>query len=112
MAHVEFDSSYAPCGFLIVPEDGDMYDDETTTLIQSDWDYPGVAQAMGWSIHDYQRDLPNFVGECEHSGDGTVTCDECGATAGEFISAAFDYILAHECEEFEGLDDYLPEALP
>jgi hypothetical protein len=59
MAYVEF-SSYAPCGFLIVPKDGDSRNDDETTLIQSDWDYPGVAQSMGWSLASVQveRDEP------------------------------------------------------
>jgi hypothetical protein len=81
MAFVEF-SRRAPTGFLIVPDDGDADDDNQTTLIQSDWDYPGVARSMGWGGEDNQ------------------------------ISEALEWIEAHEGEEFEGLDDYLSQENP
>ena len=74
MAYVYFDSSYAPCGFLIVPQDGDPYDDESTTLVQTDWDFPGVASRMGFVPCD-----------CDAT-DGTVDCRHHTAT--EMISAA------------------------
>lgn len=108
-AHVEFDTNYIPQGFAIVAEGFDCRNDDHSIVVDTDWDYPSVAQSMGWSLSDYQPELPNYVGpDCQHdSTDGTVTCSECGATAGEFISAAFDYILAHECEEFDGLGEYL-----
>jgi hypothetical protein len=81
MAFVEF-SSRAPTGFLIVPDDGDPEDDSQTTLIQTDWDWPGVARAMGWSGEDDQ------------------------------MSEAYDWISEHEMEEFSELDDYLPQENP
>lgn len=104
MAQVNFSHS-APCGFLIESADG------RSALVQTDWDYPAVAQCMGWSLRDFQPELPNYVGpDCPHEGtDGTVTCEECGATASDFISAAFDHILAHEGEEYPELDEYLGE---
>ena len=71
MAYVDFDSS-APTGFLIVSGDDDV-------LIQSDWDYPGVASNMGWT------------------GD---------ATDPDQIEDAYDWITAHEGEDFDALDDY------
>ncbi len=109
MAYAEF-SSYAPCGFLIVPNDGDSRDDSQTTLIQSDWDYPSIAQSMGWSLTDVQGD-PEDVDHCEHdSTDGSVSCKSCGLSASQFISAAYDYIREHADEPFDGLDAYLPEA--
>ena len=52
MARIEFDSDYAPCGFLIVKTGGDMYNDEDTVLIQSDWDFPGVASAIGFEENE------------------------------------------------------------
>lgn len=95
MAHVYFDSSYAPCGFLIVPKDGDPYDDMATTLIQTDWDFPGVASACGFE-------------PCECGAtDGTVDCEH--KTASEMISAAYDWLREHQEIEFEGLDEYLPQ---
>jgi hypothetical protein len=108
MAYAYFDSGYAPTGFLIVPNGGDPYDDATTTLVQTDWDFPGVAQAMGWSLSSVpSKGKPG----CMHdSTDGTVDCP-CGVKAGEFISAAYDYIREHNDEEFPGLDEYLPSSL-
>lgn len=34
MAYVYFDSGYAPCGFLIVPKDGDPYADFQVAAIR------------------------------------------------------------------------------
>ena len=111
MAYVEF-SSYAPTGFLIVPDGGDSRDDSQTTLIQSDWDHPGIAQTMGWSLRDLQAEDSDENNPCLHeSTDGTVTCKDCGLTASDFISAAYDFIRSHEDEEIEALDEYLPEPL-
>jgi hypothetical protein len=81
MAFVEF-SRRAPTGFLIVPDDGDPEDDDQTALIQTDWDWPGVARSMGWSGEDNQ------------------------------FEEAYHWIREHEGEEFEGLDDYLPQENP
>ena len=92
MAFVHFDSSYAPCGFLIVQDGGDPYDESATILIQTDWDYPGVASDMGWQACD--------CGET----DGTVNCQHRKAL--EMISEAFDYIREREGQSFPALGDY------
>lgn len=97
MATCEFDSSYAPCGFVIVPTGGSLYDDAGTVLIQSDWDFPGVASAMGWKPCD----------KCEAT-DGTVDCEH--KTKSQMISEAYDFIKEHAGEEFPALDDYLVAA--
>lgn len=111
MAYLYFNSSYAPCGFLIVRTDGDPYNDKDTVLIQSDWDFPGVAQSCGWSLRNVQAEYPPAEQEallCDHDGtDGTVKCPECGLTAGDFIGAAYDWLREHDGEEFEGLEEYL-----
>lgn len=55
-------------------------------FVQTDWDYPGLARALGWR---------GKVGRerCEHRGtDGTVKCPDCGRTASDFIGAARDYL--------------------
>ena len=95
MAYVFFDSSYAPCAFLIVPDNGDPYDDSTTALVQTDWDWPAVASRMGF--------VP--CRQCD-STDGTVDCEH--KTASEMISEAYVFIRDREGERFEALDDYLP----
>ncbi len=93
MAFIEFDSKYAPVGFLIVP-DGGHYKDDDTLLIGTDWDYPGVAGSIGWQ-------------PCHDCTDGTVDCRICGKSASDLISDAYDYLEAHEGESFPALDEYL-----
>jgi hypothetical protein len=95
MAYVHFDHQYAPCGFLIVKDGGNPRDDSDSILIQTDWDWPGVASRMG------------FV-PCECGAtDGTVKCAH--KTASDMIAAAYDHIEAHEGESFPCLDEYFPE---
>ncbi len=103
-------------------------DDGRRVLVQTDWDYPGVADTFGWSLREVQRgkcrcggsiDWPpgppehyaqthptdpcGTDGVCEECGthypwcnhrstDGTVDCRECGVTAGEFITAAGEWL--------------------
>jgi hypothetical protein len=54
-------------------------EDNRTILIQSDWDYPGVASTFGW--------IP--CGQCRES-DGTVDCKH--RTAHEMIASAAEYL--------------------
>lgn len=85
-------------------------------LVQTDWDFPKVAVSFGWSLADFQRCRKcgaeiapdEETGEpekcencgrkkgnvyCRHDGtDGTVGCKECGATAGDFIAKAYDFL--------------------
>lgn len=101
----------APCCVKIVSEDGQ------DRLIQTDFDFPGIASCFGWSTREVQkcdqcgeistgltnivvkycRHCPDAVGNrgtnvgsvCSHSQtDGTVPCPDCGILAGEFIHAA------------------------
>lgn len=75
------------------------------TLVQADWDFPGLAQSLGWSLLRVQRDRDGNVVHlkrvsrdhskvrCQHSGtDGTITCPDCGITASDFISAAAEWL--------------------
>ena len=94
MASVFFNSSYVPCGFLIVADGEDPYG-KHTALIQLDWDYPSVASRMGW--------IPCKCG----STDGTVECKACHRKVGEMIMEAYGWILDREGESFEQLDEYL-----
>lgn len=109
---------YIPCcPCLIVAEDG------RDILVQSDWDYPGFASTFGWSVRNVQKclhcgkiltvdysanmfacaDCDGAVGTCcDHdSTDGTVDCRACGATATDFISAAYDYLRYNDGAEAE-----------
>lgn len=66
--------------FLIVSDDG------PAKLIQSDYEFPALAQAFGLSL---KSDM------CDHKQtDGTIDCPDCGALASEFISLSFDYLYS------------------
>ena len=49
-----------------------------------------------WDCEDCEENPDGFtatINTCQHDGtDGTVDCHECGVTAGEFISAARDWL--------------------
>jgi hypothetical protein len=91
---VEREPRYAPCGFLIVPVGESMYDDTKTVFVQSDWDYPALASRLGFVCCD-----------CGDT-DGTVDCAH--HTAGEMMTAAYDYLMDHLGEPFDG-SEYYPE---
>jgi hypothetical protein len=93
MPYIEFGGKYAPVGLLIVP-DGGYYKDPGAKLIQSDWEFPSVASAIGWS-------------PCHDGTDGTVDCKVCGKTAADLIADAYDYLRDHEGESFEQLEQYM-----
>jgi hypothetical protein len=93
---VERDPDYAPCSYVICrvknPEaeegqyDWDTRDEESTRLVQTDWDYPSLARDFG------HVPKPGPDG-CNHSGtDGTVDCPGCGKKVGEFISEAVEFL--------------------
>jgi hypothetical protein len=80
------------CGcYLIVAEDG------RDILIQSDWDYPGIASTFGWvpcagSLTGTDRESCIVDCECFRYTDGTVKCSQCGKTASGFISEAGQFL--------------------
>ena len=92
MAYIHFDSVYAPCSFLIVRDGADPRDEPDSIVVQTDWDYPGIASRMGF--------VPCDCG----ATDGTVDCPH--KTAGDMIAAAFDFIEARDGESYSELDDY------
>ena len=93
-----------------------------TILIQTDWEYPAVANSFGWSLRTVQRckecgrvdtspiwltvgnetDEPSERWECAECGNRNRTCDHdstdgtvdcaCGVGAMEFISAAGEWL--------------------
>lgn len=95
----------APCAGEILNDDG------RSILVQTDWDYPGVASTFGWSTYDVQPARPDddddpdslasvfpcsTVG-CDHPNtDGTVDCKRCGVTASQFISAAAEWLADND----------------
>lgn len=67
--------------------------------IGPDYNFPGVAQDLGWSLRRVQLRRGKVVvlkrrGKgCEHrSTDGSVKCAECGLDAMAFINAAREYL--------------------
>ena len=58
--------------------DWDETDPEISILVQSDWDFPGLASAFGWVACD--------------CGDTDGTCDCPHRTAGDMISSAAEYL--------------------
>lgn len=66
-----------------------VHDDGRNILIQTDWDFPGLARSFGW--------VPKKSKGCTHEGtDGTVKCPGCGKTASAFIEEARQYLDDHE----------------
>ncbi len=89
MIRITRDSKYAPCGYLVIREPFDKYDEKNTILIQSDWDFPGVARTFGWDMTKEQI----LTEACDHSGtDGTVPCPDCGISVSQMIEAAQEYL--------------------
>ena len=72
---------------------------EASKLFQVDYDYPGLAETLGWD----KQTVGN--GTCRHSStDGTVGCEECGVTVTQFIEAAIQWLLDHDGEMFSVTD--------
>ena len=67
--------------YLLVNDDGQEL------LVQTDWDYPGVASNLGWS-------------PCHGDTDGTVDCS-CGKRARDLIASAAEFLDDHIGESFE-----------
>lgn len=68
-------------------------DDGRDILVQTDWDYPGVASSFGWSVRSVRPTLAHAPADCEHIGtDGTVGCETCGLTPSQFIADASAYL--------------------
>ena len=66
----------ADCGtFVVAAQNGRQI------LVQTDWDFPGLASTFGWS--------PCSCG----ATDGTIDCDH--KTADEMIADARDFLTAH-----------------
>ena len=73
--------------FLIVSNDESIPLEDRGILIQTDWDYPGIASTFGW-----------IACECGET-DGTVDCPH--RTADEMIGEAFEFHVDHEGETVE-----------
>lgn len=80
-------------GYTISRVDGDGFDD---LLVQTDYDYPGVASSFGWSVVNVEEPKPHaFSTPCEHGAtDGTIEC-ACGTPASTFIASARDWLDDH-----------------
>ena len=90
MAYVQFEPD--ECAFLIVQDGADIHDQSKTILVQEDWDWPGIAWAMGWEPCSCGRH--GWHDCCPHM------------TAREMITGAGEFIRAHAGESFDALDEY------
>lgn len=77
------------CPGQIVAEDG------RSILIQTDYDFPGIATTFGWdkgTIQIIRIGNPDWE-ECEHySTDGTIDCPDCGINSLTFIDSAREFL--------------------
>jgi len=108
MAFVHF-SDYTSCAFLIVRDGGNPQSESDSVLVDLDWDWPGIAGRMGWSLASHQVLNRGYYGQgpCEHSGtDGTIDCPDCGLTPTSFIREAGEHIRDHAGESFPALNEY------
>lgn len=108
--------SDAPCCIKLESDEG------KSVLFQTDWDFPSLAGNFGFCLGSVQicrkckriltvqpdchsfacHDCNDKVGQCcDHSGtDGTIDCP-CGVKAGQFISAAREFLDEHDGEQCE-----------
>lgn len=62
-----------------------------SVLFQSDWDFPSLAESLGWnSLTAHKRGCSD-----PGSTDGTITCLGCGRTASYFIVSAQEWLDKH-----------------
>ena len=123
-SHWDADCNAPCCAGRIIADNG------RDILIQTDWDWPGLASTFGWSVRYVQRcaecgsepdsadgaeapcdDCDTETAICSHDGtDGTVDCSACGVSVSEFISAAGDFLdgvdgaVADDPGYFDGRD--------
>ena len=77
---VYIESHYSAYLLTLINADGT---DGADLLIQTDWDYPGIANALGIWSHPH------------NCTDGTVTCSECGKSASLMIEEAGNALDEH-----------------
>jgi hypothetical protein len=96
--------SDAPCCIKLIAEDG------SDMIIQTDYDWPGIASSFGWSTRHCNgkstltfRSDSNVEDMCNGTPytDGTVDCPRCNKPAREFIQEAREYIDDHDGDSIE-----------
>lgn len=98
--YINTDINAPCCPCEIVPEDSNL----EAILIQTDWDFPGVAASFGWDIRSVQKGRKR----CSHNGtDGTIDC-ACGVTVAQFIESALQFIEDNDGAEAED-PGYFPQ---
>lgn len=84
--------------------------DWSSILVQSDYDYPGLASTFGWSVGQVPGAPGNVT--CYHDGtDGSIDCRECGRMTFEFIRDARGYLDRHVGDVVED-PGYFMEPVP
>lgn len=96
MARIQLWKARGIPGYLVhkVDEETGCYLPDDSVLVQTDYDYPGIARSFGWDMQESQVMQSGYYGQkCQHhSTDGTVKCDSCGLTPSTFISDAAEYL--------------------
>lgn len=86
----------APCPGEIQQLFRNVRPTKNSVLVQTDWDFPGTASTFGWDMREVQQEDRRESPCDHHSTDGTVTCRGCGLTATDFISVAYDWLVAND----------------
>jgi hypothetical protein len=73
-------------------------DPSQSVLVQTDWDYLGIAQSFGWSLCSVQVQNRGYgLRPCDHYGtDGSIECIDCGLQPVTFIEAAASWLDENE----------------
>ena len=66
------DPAFAPCAFILARAPFDTRDEANTVLVQSDWDFPGIARTFGGS---FEEDQIAEAGEWLHDNIGAEAED-------------------------------------
>ena len=68
-------------------------DERELILVQTDWDWPGVASSFGWNIANVPWSKNRDGKKCSHRAtDGTINCPGCGCPVEKFLEEAAAFI--------------------
>jgi hypothetical protein len=89
MAKITYSCEPFGCYLVRIVSKSSSEREEYSTLVQTDWDLPGLATSFGWQPKDDE-------GNVLRDTDGTIPSEFSNKSAGDFISEARDYLDANE----------------